>query len=135
MVPRAAGRPGETDTRLLAAVADQVAQAIEADRLSAEARTAAIARESDRAKTALLESVSHDLRTPLAAIRAAAGTLMDRTVELGPEDRYLAAETIDQDADRLNRIVTNLLDLSRVEAGALKPDLDGYDLTTSSSRP
>ncbi len=127
-VPKGRGRPGPTDTRLLAVAADQLAQALEADRLAAEARTAAIARESDRAKTALLESVSHDLRTPLAAIRAAAGTLMDRSVELGPEDRYLAAETIDQDADRLNRIVTNLLDLSRVEAGALKPDLDGYDL-------
>jgi two-component system sensor histidine kinase KdpD len=128
LIPKSEGRPDRTDTRLLAAVADQVAQAIEADRLATAARDAAIALESDRVKTALLESVSHDLRTPLAAIRAAAGTLMDRSVEIGPEDRYLTAETIDQDADRLNRIVTNLLDLSRVEGGALKPELDGYDV-------
>jgi two-component system sensor histidine kinase KdpD len=128
VVPRSIGRPGPVDTRLLAAVADQLAQAVEADRLAADARSAAIAREADRVKTALLETVSHDLRTPLAAIRAAAGTLLDRTVELGPEDRYAAAEAIDRDAERLNRIVTNLLDLSRVEGGALRPDLDGYDL-------
>src|SRR5207342_2516862 len=86
------------------------------------------ARESDRVKTALLETVSHDLRTPLASIRAAAGTLLDRHIELQPEERYATAETIDRDAERLNRIVTNLLDLSRVEAGALHADLDGYDL-------
>jgi two-component system sensor histidine kinase KdpD len=128
LVPKADGRPGATDTRLFAAVADQVAQAVEADRLAAESRAAAIARESDRVKTALLETVSHDLRTPLAAIRAAAGTLMDRTVELDADERRSAAASIDQDADRLNRIVTNLLDLSRVEGGALKPQLDGYDL-------
>jgi two-component system sensor histidine kinase KdpD len=128
MVPGDAGRPGRTDTRLLATVADQVAQAVEADRLANEARTAAIARESDRVKTALLETVSHDLRTPLAAIRAAAGTLMDRTVNLPEDDRYATAAAIDSDAERLNRIVTNLLDLSRVEGGALRPELDGYDL-------
>jgi two-component system sensor histidine kinase KdpD len=128
VLPRTDDRPGATDTRLLAAVADQAAQALEQDRLASEARTATIARESDRVKTALLETVSHDLRTPLASIRAAAGTLMDRSVVIDPEDRYSAAETIDRDADRLNRIVTNLLDLSRVEGGALHPELDGYDL-------
>ncbi len=128
VVPRSAGRPPGTDTRLFAAIADQVAQAVEQDRLAEEVRTASIARESDRVKTALLETVSHDLRTPLASIRAAAGTLMDRSVVLGPEDRYSAAETIDRDAERLNRIVTNLLDLSRVEGGVLRPELDGYDL-------
>ena len=128
VVPRDGGLPGPTDTRLLAAVADQVAQAVEQDRLARVARDADIARESDRVKTALLETVSHDLRTPLASIRAAAGTLFDRHVELPQEDRYATAEAIDRDAERLNRIVTNLLDLSRVEAGAIHADLDGYDL-------
>jgi two-component system sensor histidine kinase KdpD len=128
LVPREGGLPGPTDTRLLAAVADQVAQALEQDRLVREARDADVARESDRVKTALLETVSHDLRTPLASIRAAAGTLLDRHVDVPPEERYATAETIDRDAERLNRIVTNLLDLSRVEAGALHADLDGYDL-------
>ena len=122
------GLPGPTDTRLLAAVADQLAQALEQDRLARQARDAEIVRESDRAKTALLETVSHDLRTPLASIRAAAGTLLDRGVEPTLDDRYAAAESIDRDAERLNRIVTNLLDLSRVEAGALHARLDGYDL-------
>jgi two-component system sensor histidine kinase KdpD len=126
--PRADGPPGPTETRLVAAVADQVGQALEQDRLAAAARDAEIARESDALKSALLESVSHDLRTPLASIRAAAGSLIDDQVELGPEDRRATAEMIDREADHLNRIVTNLLDLSRVEAGALRVERDVYDL-------
>jgi len=126
--PRAGGPPGPTETRLLSAVADQVGQALEQDRLAAAARDADIARESDALKSALLESVSHDLRTPLASIRAAAGSLVDDEVDLGPEDRRATAEMIDREADHLNRIVTNLLDLSRVEAGALRVERDAYDL-------
>jgi two-component system sensor histidine kinase KdpD len=125
---RADGPPDRTATRLLAAVADQVGQALEQDRLAAAARDADIARESDALKSALLESVSHDLRTPLASIRAAAGSLVDDQVDLGPEDRRATAEMIDREADHLNRIVTNLLDLSRVEAGALRVERDAYDL-------
>ena len=74
----ASARPGEPDrtaTRLLSAAADQVGQALAQDRLAAEAQAAEIARQSDALKSALLQSVSHDLRTPLATIRAAAGTL------------------------------------------------------------
>ncbi len=122
------GAPDATETRLLAAVADQVGQALEQDRLAAAARVADIARESDALKSALLQSVSHDLRTPLASIRAAAGSLMDREVDLGPEDRRATAELIDGEADHLNRVVTNMLDLSRVEAGALRVDREVYDL-------
>jgi two-component system sensor histidine kinase KdpD len=125
---RSDGPPGRTETRLLAAVADQVGQALEQDRLAAAARDADIARESDALKSALLESVSHDLRTPLASIRAAAGSLLDEEVDLGIEDRRAAAEMIDREADHLNRVVTNLLDLSRVEAGALRVERDVYDL-------
>lgn len=125
---RADGLPGRTESRLLAAVADQVGQALEQDRLAAAARDADVARESDALKSALLDSVSHDLRTPLASIRAAAGSLVDDEVELGPEDRRATAEMIDREADHLNRIVTNLLDLSRVEAGALRVERDVYDL-------
>ena len=66
---RTAGQPGRAETRLLAAAADQIGQALEQDRLATEAKAAEIARQSDALKTALLESVSHDLRTPLAAIR------------------------------------------------------------------
>jgi two-component system sensor histidine kinase KdpD len=122
------GRPDATETRLLAAVADQVGQALEQDRLAAAARDADIARESDALKSALLDSVSHDLRTPLASIRAAAGSLMDEEVELGIEDRRAAAKMIDGEADHLNRVVTNLLDLSRVEAGGLRVEREVYDL-------
>ena len=125
---RSDGPPDPTETRLLAAVADQVGQALEQDRLAAAARDADIARESDALKSALLESVSHDLRTPLASIRAAAGSLVDDQVDLGPDDRRATAEMIDREADHLNRIVTNLLDLSRVEAGALRVERDVYDL-------
>ena len=125
---RSAGTPDAIQTRLLAAVADQVGQALEQDRLAAAARDADIARESDALKSALLESVSHDLRTPLASIRAAAGSLIDEEVDLGPEDRRATAEMIDREADHLNRIVTNLLDLSRVEAGGLRVERDVYDL-------
>ena len=122
------GGPGATETRLLAAVADQVGQALEQDRLATAARDADIARESDALKSALLQSVSHDLRTPLASIRAAAGSLMDEEVELGTEDRRATAVMIDREADHLNRVVTNLLDLSRVEAGALRVEREVYDL-------
>ena len=72
---RGLGEPDRTETRLLAAAADQVGQALAHDRLAAESQAAEIARQSDALKSALLQSVSHDLRTPLAAIRAAAGTL------------------------------------------------------------
>ncbi len=80
---RTAGTPGRGDTRVLAAAADQIGQALERDRLADEATTAEIARRSEAAKTALLDSVSHDLRTPLASIRAAAGSLMDPALEPG----------------------------------------------------
>ena len=122
------GRPNATETRLLAAVADQLGQALEQDRLAAAARDADIARESDALKSALLDSVSHDLRTPLASIRAAAGSLMDEEVEFGVKDRRAAAKMIDDEADHLNRVVTNLLDLSRVEAGGLRVEREVYDL-------
>ncbi len=125
---RTDGEPDATQTRLLAAVADQVGQVLEQDRLAVAAREAEIARESDALKSALLESVSHDLRTPLASIRAAAGSLVDDQVDLGPDDTRATAEMIDREAEHLNRIVTNLLDLSRVEAGALRLDLEIYDL-------
>ena len=120
---RAAGPPGAGDTRILAAAADQLAGAIERDRLRMDATAAEVARRSDVLKSALLDSVSHDLRTPLAAIRAAAGSLMDQDVELPPESRRDIAASIDREAEWLNRLVTNLLDMSRIEAGELRPSL------------
>jgi len=117
---RSAGIPGRGDTRVLAATADQVGQALERDRLTDEATSAEVARRSEAAKTALLDSVSHDLRTPLASIRAAAGSLMDPALDLEPAARRERAASIDREAERLNRLVSNLLDMSRIEAGDLR---------------
>jgi len=126
--PRRDGPPDGTQTRLLSAAADQIGQALEQDRLGREAKEMEIARRSDALKTALLESVSHDLRTPLTSIRAAAGTLLDRDVPLAPGVQKATAEAIDREAEHLNRLVTNLLDLSRIEAGELRVDPEPFEL-------
>jgi two-component system sensor histidine kinase KdpD len=126
--PRDRGGPDPGETRILAAAADQVGGSLERDRLLGDATTAEIVRRSEAIKSALLDSVSHDFRTPLAAIRAAAGTLMDPAVEWAPDERRDIARTIDRDAAWLDRLVTNLLDMSRVEAGELRPDLQIHDL-------
>ena len=125
--PRRQGQPDRTETRLLAATADQIGQALRQDRLAAESQAAEIARQSDALKSALLQSVSHDLRTPLATIRAAAGTLRPGT-GLSPDDQRLSADAIDREVEYLNRLVTNLLDLSRIEAGALRAEKDVFEL-------
>ena len=120
--------PGRSHTRLLAAAADQIGQAVERDRLAAEATAVEVARQGDALKSALLDSVSHDLRTPLAVIRAAAGNLMDADVALTPEQIRASASSIDLEAQRLSRLVRNMLDLGRIEGGALHPSLEAYDL-------
>ena len=124
---RGRDEPGRTETRLLAAAADQIGQALRQDNLAAESQAAEIVRQSDALKSALLQSVSHDLRTPLATIRAAAGTLRPGTA-LSTNDQQLSADAIDREVDYLNRLVTNLLDMSRIEAGALRADKDVFEL-------
>lgn len=119
--------PGPTVTRLLSLAADQLALGLRRDRLRQEATAAEIARRSDALKSALLDSVSHDLRTPLASIRATAGNLADPAIGWTPESTRIAAESIDAEALRLDRLVRSVLDLSRIESGALKPDVDVYD--------
>lgn len=122
------GDPDDGETRVLAAAADQIAGALERDRLVRDATSAEISRRSESLKSALLDSVSHDLRTPLASIRAAAGTIMDPAVDLPDEQRRAMAASIDREADWLNRLVTNLLDMSRIEAGELQPSLGVFDI-------
>ncbi|MCI0583849.1 MAG: DUF4118 domain-containing protein [Chloroflexi bacterium] len=123
-----AALPDAPTTTLLRVAADLVAQALAHDRVEEETRRAEIAQQSDALKSALLESVSHDLRTPLASIRASAGTLMDPDVDLDPGEIRASAASIDREAQRLNRLVGNLLDLSRIEAGVLQVAEDALDL-------
>ncbi len=127
--PRGAPFPGRSHSRLMAAAADQLGQSVVRDRLAAEATAVEVARQSDALKSALLDSVSHDLRTPLAAIRAWAGNLMDPAVTMEPEEQRTVARSIDTEAQRLSRLVRNMLDLSRIEGGALHPSPELYDLS------
>lgn len=109
---------------LFSAYCDQIALAIERAGLAREAAHAAALRESDRLKDALLGSVTHDLRTPLASIKAAASSLLTDDMRWTGTERRELLESIDTSADRLNRLVGNLLDLSRLEAGVAQPVLD-----------
>ena len=119
--------PDRTERRLLAAAADQIGQALTQDALATQAQAAEVARQSDALKSSLLQAVSHDLRTPLATIRTAAGTLRPES-GLASEERKESAEAIEREVEYLDRLVTNLLDLGRIEAGALRPELDAFDL-------
>ena len=120
--------PDRAETRILSAAADQLGQAIVRDRADQERTVAEIARRSEALKTALLDSVSHDLRTPLATVRAAAGSMLDESVSWTAADQREAFQAIDAEAERMGRLVRNLLDLSRIEGGVLKPDLEPTDL-------
>ena len=125
---RSAGEPDRTETRLLAAAADQTGQALAHDRLAVGLRAAEDgAGRGEMDRSALLQSVSHDLRTPLATIRAAAGTLRPGS-GLSPDDQAESVDAIDREVEYLNRLVTNLLDLSRIEAGALRAERDVFEL-------
>ncbi len=118
------GAPSSEETRLLAAAADQIGQGIIRDRLAEQATELEVARRSEELKAALLDSVSHDLRTPLATIRATAGTLADPRMPIAPDEARAMAGEIDAEADRLARLVGDLLDMSRVAGGALQARLE-----------
>jgi two-component system sensor histidine kinase KdpD len=122
LVPQSGEQLDVEREHLLRTFANGAAIALEQARLAREEQAAALAFESDKLKSALLSSVSHDLRTPLAGIKAAASSLLQRDVEWSAEDRDAFIADIDAEADRLTRLVSNLLDLSRIEAGAIRPD-------------
>jgi len=105
---------------LMEAFANQAALAIERAQLAGEAQQARLQIETEQLRNSLLSSVSHDLRTPLAAITGAASSLMDDENALGPTARHEMAQTIYEEADRLNRLLRNLLDMTRLESGALQ---------------
>jgi two-component system sensor histidine kinase KdpD len=112
------------DQRVLAAFAAQATAALERRRLAraaAETRSLAAA---DKMRTALLAAVSHDLRTPLSAAKAAIGTLRDAELEVSGADREELLEAADSSLDRLIALVENLLDMSRLQAGAIKLRLE-----------
>jgi len=108
-----------SDRRIVEAFAAQAALALRQERLSAEAAAAKPLAEADRMRTALLAAVSHDLRTPLASAKAAVAGLLSDEVHFDAADRRELLETADVSLDRLDRLVANLLDMSRLQAGAL----------------
>ena len=108
--------------RFLPALAALLAVAVDRDHLEREALEAETLRRSDLVKTALLRAVSHDLRSPLTGIRTAIGALRNDTLELSDGDRVELLDTIEVDSDRLSRLVGDLLDLSRLEAGGAAPE-------------
>jgi len=123
-----ADMPAPAQMRLLETLADQAAVAIERTLLVSDIETARVATERERLRSALLSSLSHDLRTPLVSIMGAASSLISYDEALDSDNRRELAQTIQDEAERLNRFVQNLLDMTKLGAGALKPRVDWADL-------
>ncbi len=105
--------------QLVNACARQAAQAIQRAELAEKARLSQQFEEADRLKTAILHAASHDLRTPITIIKSSASNLRQLGRQLGPEEEAEIAQTIENEADELNKLVGNLLDMSRLKAGTL----------------
>ncbi|MET9429355.1 MULTISPECIES: sensor histidine kinase KdpD [unclassified Streptomyces] len=116
------------DRRVLGAFAAQAAVALDRQRLQHQADQARELAEGNRIRTALLAAVSHDLRTPLAAIKASVTSLRSDDVEWSDEDRAELLAGIEVGADRLHHLVGNLLDMSRLQTGTLAPLIRPVDL-------
>jgi two-component system, OmpR family, sensor histidine kinase KdpD len=114
----------EISGRVFGALASLLAVAVDRERLARRALETETLRRSDETKTTILRAVSHDLRSPLTAIRAATDGLTTASLELDADDRAALLSTIDAEAKRLERLVGNLLDLSRLEVGAAAPRLE-----------
>lgn len=123
VLSRSVGAPsfGREEREVLTGMGEQVASALERSRLDAEVRKVHLDAEANEAQAALFSSVTHDLRTPLASIKAAISSLLQKDVDFSAEERHDLLLTVHEETDRLNRLVGNLLDLSRDRAGALKP--------------
>jgi len=111
----------KTEDRLLKAFTSQGSIALERARLDQAENRAKVLEESDRLKSALLSSVSHELRSPLATIKASISSLRSGDVDWSDEARLDLMEAIEEESDHLNQLVGNLLDMSRIETGALNP--------------
>jgi two-component system, OmpR family, sensor histidine kinase KdpD len=115
------GGIGSTEGRVLDTFAGQLALAIERARFGEEASAARLEADASQTRAALFSSVTHDLRTPLASIQASASSLLEEGVPFSGEQRTELLRTILEESERLNRLVGNLMDLSRIRAGALTP--------------
>ena len=117
------GQADSATAALLAGYAAQAAAALDRERLRTQAAQAEALAEGNRMRTALLAAVSHDLRTPLASIKASVSSLRQTDVEWSPADEADLLATIEQNADRLDALIGNLLDMSRLHTGSLQPFL------------
>ena len=120
--------PTPAESRILRAFGDQLALVLERDRLLRAATGAEVYRQTERLRQTLLAAVSHDLRSPLAAIKANVTDLLDAEVRRTDEEQREVLEEIDSEAERLNALIANLLDMSRIEAGVLHAHLENVDL-------
>lgn len=118
----------EEDERFALALLDQSAIALERAEFAAEAADADALRRSDKLRSALLNSVSHDLRTPLSTVLGAVTTLIDFGKSMQPKVRADLLISIREEAERLNRYAGDLLDMTRIEGGALKTRKDWTDV-------
>ncbi|MDQ3007705.1 MAG: ATP-binding protein, partial [Chloroflexota bacterium] len=118
---RAALAISSSEKRLLQTFASQSALALERSWLAQAESRARVLEESDRLKSVLLSSVSHELRTPLSTIKAASSSLRENEISWDSPARVELISAIDDEADHLNILVGNLLDMSRIESGVLKP--------------
>lgn len=114
--------------QLMEAWAGLAALAIERAQLAEKARGAALVLESDKLRTALLNSITHELRTPLASIIGSASTLLEADALYSPEDRRELLENIKEGSSRMNLILSNLLDTARIESGMMKLKDDWCDI-------
>jgi two-component system, OmpR family, sensor histidine kinase KdpD len=128
--PKNANEPfSPQDDRTLTAILDQTAIAIERSSLVGESIRAAALEENEKLRTTLLSSLSHDLKTPLASITGAVTSLRELGDKMSAHDRQDLLASIEEEAERLGRFVKNLLDMSRIEAGALEVRRDLVDVT------
>jgi two-component system sensor histidine kinase KdpD len=120
--------PSEAESRILRAFGDQLALVLERDRLLRTATDAEVYRQTERLRQTLLAAVSHDLRSPLAAIKASVTDLLEDDVKRSPGERREALEAIDSESERLNALIANLLDMSRIQAGVLQARVETVDV-------
>src|SRR4029453_7143816 len=108
------------DQRVLDAFAQELSASVHLGELEAKAQAGGAVSAANELRAALLSAVSHDLRTPISAIKASVTSLLQKDVDWTPEARQEFLETIDEETDRLNALIGNLLDMSRLQTGALE---------------